>query len=90
MVRGGLALLALTLVAALAAGEERPAPAPFVLVLGTAQDGGIPHLGGRAAPDEAARRDPAARRTVASLLVVDPASGRRWLIDASPDLPEQL
>jgi pyrroloquinoline quinone biosynthesis protein B len=70
---------------------ETPAPpAPFVLVLGTAQDGGIPHLGGHAAPDEAARRDPAHRRLVASLLVVDPASGRRWLVDASPDLRDQL
>ena len=66
------------------------APAPYVLVLGTAQDGGIPHLGGRAAPDEAARRDPAHRRLVASLLVVDPASGGRWLVDASPDLAAQL
>ena len=65
-------------------------PAPFLLVLGTAQDGGIPHLGGHAAPDEAARRDPSLRRTVASLLVVDPASGQRWLIDASPDLTTQL
>jgi pyrroloquinoline quinone biosynthesis protein B len=64
--------------------------APFLLVLGTAQDGGIPHLGGRAAPDEAARRDPALRRTVASLLLVDPASRRRWLVDASPDLALQL
>jgi pyrroloquinoline quinone biosynthesis protein B len=59
-------------------------------VLGTAQDGGIPHLGGHAAADEAARRDPAQRRLVASLLVVDPASGQRWLIDASPDLATQL
>lgn len=65
-------------------------PAPFLLVLGTAQDGGIPHLGGTAAPDLAARRDPALRRTVSSLLVVDPASGRRWLFDASPDLALQL
>jgi pyrroloquinoline quinone biosynthesis protein B len=70
-------------------GAQAP-PAPFVVVLGTAQDGGIPHLGGKAAPDEAARRDPALRRTVASLLVVDPASGKRWLVDASPDLALQL
>ena len=65
-------------------------PTPYVLVLGTAQDGGIPHLGGHAAPDEAARRDPTQRRTVASLLVVDPASGRRWLVDATPNVAEQL
>lgn len=66
------------------------AGSPFVLVLGTAQDGGIPHLGGRAAPDEEARRDPTRARLPASLLVVDPAAGRRFLIDASPDLARQL
>lgn len=70
-------------------GPVRP-DSPFVLVLGTAQDGGIPHLGGAAAPDVAARRDPAHRRLVTSLLVVDPRSGRRWLLDASPDLALQL
>jgi pyrroloquinoline quinone biosynthesis protein B len=66
------------------------AAGPYVLVLGTAQDGGIPHLGGAAAPDEAARRDPAARRLVASLLLCDPASGGRWLIDATPDVLAQF
>ncbi|MGE0640894.1 MAG: MBL fold metallo-hydrolase [Thermoanaerobaculia bacterium] len=75
---------------AAAADEGASRAAPFVVVLGTAQDGGIPHLGGTAEPDLAARRDPAQRRLVASLLVVDPASGRRWLIDATPDLPEQI
>lgn len=81
----------LWLALALAAGPAHAAaPGPYVLVLGTAQDGGIPHLGGHAAPDEAARRDPALARTAASLLVVDPASGKRWLIDASPDVARQL
>ncbi|KAB2950317.1 MAG: pyrroloquinoline quinone biosynthesis protein PqqB [Thermoanaerobaculia bacterium] len=79
------------LAAGLAAGPAHAAaPGPYVLVLGTAQDGGIPHLGGHAAPDEAARRDPALARTAASLLVVEPASGKRWLIDASPDVARQL
>lgn len=82
-----LALSSLALAAPLAAGTP---PAPYVLVLGTAQDGGIPHLGGHAAPDEAARRDPSLRRTVASLLIVDPASGGRWLVDATPDVAAQL
>lgn len=81
---------ALTLSPAPAGGAPSESPAPYVLVLGTAQDGGIPHLGGRAAPDLAARHDPAQRRLVTSLLVVDPRSGGRWLIDASPDLALQL
>lgn len=66
------------------------AAAPFVMVLGTAQDGGLPQLGGTAPEDEAARRDPARRRLVASLLIVDPGSGERFLIDATPDLPRQV
>lgn len=79
------------LLAALAAAPACGAPlAPYVLVLGTAQDGGIPHLGGQAAPDQAARRDPALARSAASLLIVDPGSGRRWLVDASPDVARQL
>lgn len=91
--RATVAARLLAALAAASAAAQAPAPAPqppYVLVLGTAQDGGIPHLGGRAAADEAARRDPVLRRLVASLLVVDPASGRRWLIDASPDLAAQL
>ncbi len=64
--------------------------APFTMVLGTAQDGGLPQMGGTAPADEAARRDPALRRLVASLLIVDPASGERFLIDATPDLPRQV
>jgi pyrroloquinoline quinone biosynthesis protein B len=77
--------------AAIAPGRGAEAPlTPFVVVLGTAQDGGIPHLGGTAAPDVAARRDASARRLVSSLLVVDPASRKRWLVDATPDVAAQL
>lgn len=73
------------------AGTAAAPPAtPYVLVLGTAQDGGIPQIAGQAPEDEAARRDPRRRRLVASLLVVDPRSGQRWLIDATPDLREQV
>lgn len=62
---------------------------PFAVVLGTAQDGGVPQIGGTAPGDAAARRDPTRRRLVASLLIVDPATRERFLIDATPDLPEQ-
>lgn len=95
--RGG-ALPALALLAGCAAsgpvpgGAARAAPAdePYVLVLGTAQDGGLPQIGCRGPACRAAHADPARRRYVASLLIADPRSGRRWLIDATPDLPEQV
>ncbi|MEO0649884.1 MAG: MBL fold metallo-hydrolase [Planctomycetota bacterium] len=87
-------LAALALVLALGVGlvaQPRPVDdAPYVLVLGTAQDGGLPQVGCERACCELARADPSRRRRVTSLLLVDPASGERWLFDASPDLPEQV
>ena len=83
------ALVALAL-AACAAPPAAPPPGPYLLVLGTAQDGGLPQLGCEAACCRAAREQPARERLVTSLLLVDPRSGRRWLFDASPDLARQL
>lgn len=64
-----------------------PTPAPYALVLGIAQDGGFPQAGTKESP---AWEDPSLRRRVACLALVDPASGERFLLDATPDLPEQL
>ncbi len=92
-------VLALPL-AACRAGESTPATvasvtsedpmAPYVLVLGTAQDGGLPQIGCERDCCREARLDPARRRLVTSLLLVNPRSGQRWLLDASPDLPDQI
>jgi pyrroloquinoline quinone biosynthesis protein B len=62
----------------------------YAVVLGIAQDGGVPHIGCRQELCVAARRQPALRRRVAALGLVDERSGRRYLIDATPDLPAQL
>ncbi len=69
---------------------EGQGPSPFAMVLGTAQDGGLPQVGGNADLDLSARQDPELRRLVASLLLVDPGSEERFLIDATPDLREQV
>jgi pyrroloquinoline quinone biosynthesis protein B len=69
---------------------EGKGPSPFALVLGTAQDGGLPQIGGNAEADRAARQDGKLRRLVASLLLVDPGSDERFLIDATPDIREQV
>ncbi len=63
---------------------------PEGVVLGIAQDGGVPHLGCLQALCVEARRDPTKRRMVASLGLVDAAAGKRFLIDATPDLPAQV
>ena len=73
---------------------KREAPAadsgPYVRVLGTVQDGGLPHAACSCVRCELARHDPRQRRYVASLAVVLPASGRVVLIDATPDLRPQI
>jgi pyrroloquinoline quinone biosynthesis protein B len=84
-------LLALLLLA----GCVTPAPTlesngPCAVVLGTAQDGGLPQLGCGERRCEAAREDPTQRRFVTSLRLSDPRTGARWLFDASPDIREQL
>jgi len=71
-----------------------PSPAtptdPYVVVLGTAQDAGRPQAACRKDCCRAVRADPSLRRRVASLGIVDPRSGSRWLVEATPDLPAQL
>jgi pyrroloquinoline quinone biosynthesis protein B len=64
--------------------------APYVVVLGIAQDGGYPQAGCRR--DDCVERFEGRVRgeLVASLGIVDPVSGQRWIIDATPDFPRQL
>lgn len=60
---------------------------PYVIVLGTAQDAGSPQV--NSPVDHPARLDESNRRLATSLGIVDPASGRRWMIEATPDFREQ-
>jgi len=60
------------------------------ILLGTAQDGGVPQAGCYCRQCRAARADPAGRRWVACLALLDRAARQSWLIDATPDLREQL
>lgn len=59
------------------------------VLLGVAQDGGLPQPGCQCAHCVAARRDPARRQRVVSLGLVDYAAAKSWLIDATPDFPAQ-
>lgn len=65
-------------------------PAPFLVVLGTAQDGGFPQAGCLRECCRPAWSDPRRRRLVACVALVAPDTGRRWLVDATPDIREQL
>jgi pyrroloquinoline quinone biosynthesis protein B len=60
------------------------------ILLGTAQDGGVPQAGCYCAHCAPARSDLALRRWVACLGLVDRVARKSWLVDATPDLREQL
>ncbi len=60
------------------------------LVLGIAQDGGVPHIGCNKDVCLKAKADPKFRVRVASLGLIDDENDKRFLVDATPDMPSQL
>jgi pyrroloquinoline quinone biosynthesis protein B len=85
-----LALPLLVLVSlAILTGAAVPPP-PRVVVLGIAQDGGMPQAGCDCSHCSAARRNPALARHVASLAIHVPGTDHVYLVDATPDLPAQI
>ena len=60
-----------------------------VVVLGVAQDGGVPQLGCRCARCVEAHENPAKRRYAAALGLIDRTAGRSWLVEATPQVVEQ-
>jgi pyrroloquinoline quinone biosynthesis protein B len=84
------ATLLLAALAPPAPGAGPAAGSVEAVVLGTAQDGGVPHLGCRQTLCVQARKDPSKRRRVAALGLVDPGAGKRFVIDATPDFAEQV
>jgi len=69
-------------------GKKRPSNVT-VRVLGTAQDGGIPHLGCSCANCTRARREPRERRQIASLAIADLEQGKFFIVDTTPDVRTQ-
>ena len=84
-----LALLPLILLLLLAAAPVPPST-PRVVVLGIAQDGGMPQTGCDCSQCSAARKNPALARHVASLAIDFPKTDHVYLVDATPDLPAQI
>jgi pyrroloquinoline quinone biosynthesis protein B len=82
-----LSLLTMAVACSTDSGREELQP-PFVRVLGSVQDGGFPHVGCEA-PACLAAADSNLPRRVASL-AIRLRDGRTYLIDATPDLPQQL
>ena len=63
---------------------------PYVLVLGTAQDGGFPQAGCNNECCRTVWENKIPHQGVSSLALIDPISKQKWIFDATPDFPEQL
>ncbi len=68
--------------------DPMPVTGPRIRVLGTVQDGGLPHAACTCIRCADARRNPDRRRHVASLAVI--IDDLAYVIDATPDFPEQI
>ena len=63
---------------------------PYIIVLGVAQDGGAPHAACEKECCEKLWLDRSLHKKVSSIAVVDPNIKEFWIVDATPDFPEQL
>ena len=78
-------LLVALLLPSITAAEE-----VFIEVLGVAQDAGYPQANCYLPHCLRAWEDPALRRKATSIAVIDRERGKKYLFDATPDMPEQL
>ena len=67
--------------------EER---APYIYILGVAQDAGFPQAGCYKPHCMPGWNDPEKKINVTSLGLIDPTSKKKYIFEATPDLPEQL
>ena len=72
------------------AGDEQELQGPFLVVLGTVQDAGSPHLNCKKECCAELLKNPDPSRKVVSLAVVDPDNEKKYLFEASPDIRSQL
>lgn len=63
---------------------------PFIVVLGTAQDGGYPHAGCKKECCKKYYEGKEPRHYVSCLALVDPSTNQRWLFDCTPDFTFEL
>ncbi len=61
-----------------------------LIVLGTIQDGGSPHIGCKKNCCKGLFLNPDKNRKVVSLGVIDPVNKKNYLFEATPDLPAQI
>ena len=69
---------------------EKTLATPYVMVLGIAQDAGYPQMNCKKECCKRAWKNPDLQRTTSCLAIIDPISKDQWIIDATPNIKEQL
>ena len=69
--------------------EELPKN-PYVMVLGVAQDAGYPQMNCKKDCCKRAWKSADLQRNTSCLAIVDPTTNEQWIIDATPNIKEQL
>jgi pyrroloquinoline quinone biosynthesis protein B len=62
----------------------------YIIVLGTAQDGGYPHIGCDELCCLKAEKDLSIKRFISSIAIVDKKNEKFWIIDITPNISSQL
>ncbi len=69
---------------------EKPPTTAYVMLLGVAQDAGYPQINCKKVCCKQAWENPELKRTTSCLAIVDPIGKEQWIIDATPNIKEQL
>lgn len=63
---------------------------PFIIILGTTQDGGYPQIGCDKECCKKYWNKKIAKQKVSCFALFDPSTNQKWIFDATPDLTEQI
>ena len=70
--------------------NEKSLHNPYVMILGVAQDAGYPQIDCTKQCCERTWNNPKLKKSAVCLAIVDPISNEQWLIEATPDIKNQL
>mgnify|MGYP002634305278 FL=1 len=69
---------------------EKTPQTPYVMVLGVAQDAGYPQMNCKKECCKAAWENSKLQKMTSCLAIIDPTKNQQWIIDATPNIKEQL
>ena len=70
--------------------EKEALTDPYIMVLGIAQDAGYPQMNCKKECCKKAWENTALKRMTSCLAIVDPTTNQQWIIDATPDIKDQI